>query len=346
MSLSSFPRSPSAFNLLGGSPPSVARPARLTTDQRRPLDVATAAPAPAAAPTPDASVATGLPDTSVGPRPPRIPPRPTAGSVNGESPPAAPRDVVVDPLVEAPTSQEPPTYGQRTPAPSRPRRSTRGRRSSWTAWSMVALIVGAAVFATFELVGWRLAGPRSATLETVVLDAPRLHIGTTESSEVEAVEVAAGDLVEAGELLAVVILPSVDGAPREADSLLAPTDAVVVHVAQPPGSVVRAGEPVITLYDPDALEFVATAPVETVTSLDVGMTAMVEGSGLTEPIRATVRAVRVSSDGSTTPDHLSVRLQPEDPADVSGLIPDLPFTATVDLRSAPNGAPSVVTVGR
>lgn len=345
MSLSSFPRSPSAVNLLGGAPPSVARPARLTTEQRRPLDVATAAPAAAPAPAP-APVATRSPDTSVGPRPPRIPARPTAGSAGGEAPLAAPGDVVVDPFVGAPTSQEPPTYGQRTPAPTRPRRSTRGRRSSWTAWFMVALIVGAAVFAAFELVGWRLAGPRSATLETVVLDAPRLHIGTTESSEVETVEVAAGDLVEAGDLLAVVILPSVDGAPREADSLLAPTDAVVVHVAQPAGSVVRAGEPVLTLYDPDALEFVATAPVETVTSLDVGMTAMVEGSGLTEPIRATVRSVRVSSDGSTTPDHLSVRLQPEDPADVSGLIPDLPFTARVDLRSAPDGAPSVVTVGR
>ena len=211
---------------------------------------------------------------------------------------------------------------------------------------MVVLIVGGAAFAAYGLIGWRLAGPGSATLETVVLDAPRLHIGTTGSSEVETVEVAEGDLVAAGDLLAVVLLPSVDGAPPQADSLVAPTDAVVVTVDQPAGSVVRAGEPVVTLYDPAALQFVATAPVETVTGLDVGMVAMVEGPGLPEPIPTTVRSVRVSRDGATTPDHLSVRLQPQDPADVSGLVPDLPFTATVDLRSAPEGAPSVVTVGR
>jgi HlyD family secretion protein len=126
--------------------------------------------------------------------------------------------------------------------------------------------------------------------------------------------------------------------------LVAPADGVIVSVDRPAGSVVKAGESVVTEYASASLSFIATVPVKRAKKLRIGMAVLVDGPGLGVPIKATVGPAQPNLDG-TTPNVIDVKLVPLRLSDVLGLVPGLGFTATVSLANYPKNAASVLGAG-
>lgn len=240
---------------------------------------------------------------------------------------------------------------QSSPPGPGPRRRG-GRLRALSAWLIVLLLVPGAAVGARALVRERQQPPTTLSATEVRLVAESFPLGPGDAvspAVVSTVVVRAGEEVAAGEPLATVrFAQSVRGArtiPAYTKSLVAPRDAVVVAVERTPGTVVRPGEQVLSLYFPDELAFHATVSIVDLQSLKVGMTATIEGPGLTAPIDAAVgRVIPTLGDGPEAGRAL-VALIPRDPADVRSLVPGLPFNAVVDLTSAPPGAPPVTDSG-
>ena len=170
-------------------------------------------------------------------------------------------------------------------------------------------------------------------------------VGSPDAAVVSAVQVVAGQSVPAGAELATIRLTATDGVTDEV-TLTAPDVGTVVTVDAQPGSVVRAGESVVTLYDPAAMTFETQVPVEDVEGLAAGMTASISGPGLTSPVQATVDRVLPVIDGGGTPTTtLTVVLVPVDPTSVAQLVPGVPLRGTLDTTSGAVDGHSVLDAG-
>lgn len=246
---------------------------------------------------------------------------------------AAPR------LLPAPPSPADPPRAHRA-APRRKR-----ARRSWTAWLLLLLVLAGAGYGGYRLVDQRVAAASQLDLDTVVLTAVPVPVGSPDAALVAAVEVVAGQSVPAGTELATIQLTASDGVTNEV-TLTAPNGGTVLTVDAQPGSVVRAGEPVVTLYDPAAMTFETQVPVEDVEGLAAGMTATISGPGVTSPVQATVDRVLpvIDSAGSPTTT-LTVVLVPVDPAAVAQLVPGVPLRGTLDTTSGAGDASSVLDAG-
>lgn len=243
---------------------------------------------------------------------------------------------------------EPPVIGQ----PEARGRRSRGWFRALSAWLVVLLLVAGSVVGGRALVRQRQEPPASLAVADVLLVAEPVPVGpgdAVSSAVVSAVVVREGQRVAVGQRLATVrfaeVLRGDRTIPAHTKWLFAPKDAVVVSVDRTPGAVVRPGEQVLSLYFPDELAFHAAVSIADLDSLRVGMSATVEGPGLLSPVPATVS--RVMPELGDVPDsgRVLVALVPHDAADVERLVPGLPFEATVDLTSAPPGAPAVTDTG-
>lgn len=226
-----------------------------------------------------------------------------------------------------------------------------GRLRAWSAWLIVILLVAGAAIGVPALVRQRREPPAAMSLGDAVLVGESVPVGpadATASAVVSAVTVRAGDAVQTGQRLAMVRFPEVlrgnRTIPAVTRAVTAPKDAVVVAVDRKAGSVVRPGEPVVSLYFPDELAFQTTVPIEQLADLRVGMTATIEGPGLSTPLEVAVGRVVPDLDEVPDPEHVVLALLPHNGADVRRLVPGLAFTATVDLTSAPSAAPLVADV--
>jgi multidrug resistance efflux pump len=126
-------------------------------------------------------------------------------------------------------------------------------------------------------------------------------------------------------------------------------DGTVATVDVAVGGVVKAGEPVVTLYDQSKLTFQAEVPVDRLKRLRLGMTAFIDGPGLSHRVRATLARIvpRVGSGVPSDSDPLTVVLVPQAgaKATVSTLLPGLPYTAVVDTKTSTGGTPAVNSAG-
>jgi multidrug resistance efflux pump len=214
----------------------------------------------------------------------------------------------------------------------------------WSAWLAVFVIVGVAAFGGHYLIEKRHQAATSMVLESAVLGAQQIPVGVSDAATVASVQVAIGDLVRAGQTLAQLTLSGA-ASPNNSAVLAAPADGVVVSIDRPAGSVVKAGEPVVTEYSSSSLSFVVPVAVDRAQRLRIGMTVSVDGPGLTNPISARVGPAQASLDGQN-PNVVSVALIPARLSDVRDLVPGLAFRATVRLTEYPQGASSVLRGGR
>jgi biotin carboxyl carrier protein len=234
-----------------------------------------------------------------------------------------------------PTAPADSSAGQ--PVVDRSRPHARGRRS-WSAWLVLLLVVGGASYGGYRLVEQRIAGESVLDLDRVLLVADPVPVGSPDAAVVGSVDVAAGDEVAAGETLAVIQL-AIGGGARQTITVTAPLDATVVRVDAMPGSVVRAGEAIVTLYDPGTLTFRTELPVEQVEKLQSGMSATISGPGLAEPVDAVVdRVLPVIGDAGPDTTTMTVVLVPADDESVAQLVPGVPLTGSLDTSSGTGGS--------
>lgn len=209
---------------------------------------------------------------------------------------------------------------------------------------VVLILLVAAVAGGTYIVRQRLADRNMVDTGTAVLTAQPITVGSAEAAVVTRVRITERASVTAGELLA-TITPTVDGAGPRVQELRAPAAGIVTEINVAPGEIARAGEPIVTMYDPAKLAFQVDVPLETLRKLRLGMTAYVTGPGLPGRIAANLQKVepKVDTQPTATPDQLTVVLKPDPAAlaTVRTLVPGLRFAVVVDITTASGGTPAV-----
>jgi multidrug resistance efflux pump len=232
------------------------------------------------------------------------------------------------------------------PAPPAPRQRLR-RTLLFLRTSIVVLIllVGAGAGGYYVL-RHRIADRAFVDAGTAVLTAPPISVGSADAAVVTQMLAAERQSVTAGATLATITVTADGrGAPR-VQQLRAPAAGIVTQINVPPGQIARAGEPIVTLYDPAKLAFLVDVPLETLRKLRLGMTAYVTGPGLSGRIATTLQQVQprvAAGQSAVTSDGLTVILRP-DPADlatVRTLVPGLQFGVVVDTTTAAGNTPAV-----
>jgi len=211
--------------------------------------------------------------------------------------------------------------------------------------AVVLILVVAAVAGGTYVVRQRVAERAFVDAGTAILTAQPITVGSADAGVVSEVMTAERESVSAGATLAEVTLTADGGAPR-VQKLRAPAAGVVTEINVAPGQVARAGEPIVTLYDPAKLTFQVDVPLETLRKLRLGMTAYVTGPGLPGRITTTLQQVEpkvAAADPAGGSDRLTVVLRPEPAAltTVRTLVPGLQFDVVVDTTTAVGRTPAV-----
>ncbi len=240
------------------------------------------------------------------------------------------------------------------PPPAPPRGRGRAFLRVLRTFLVTLVLLAAAVAGGGYIVRQRLADRAYVDLGTAMLTADAVPVGSPDAAVVTETKVGAQAHVTAGQELAVLTLANgaagKDGGIQGVTQVLrAPMDGTVASVDIAVGGVVKAGEPVVTLYDQSKLTFQADVPVDRLRRLRLGMTAYVDGPGLAHRVATTVARIvpRVGGDPLSTSDRLTVVLVPQHSAQqtVSTLVPGLPYSATVDTKTSTGGTPAVNSAG-
>ena len=231
-----------------------------------------------------------------------------------------------------------------TPAPPRRHRLRKALLIMRTI-IVVLILLAAAVAGGTHIVRQRLADRTLVDAGPAVLTAEPITVGSADAAVVTRVLTAERKSVTAGAILA-TITPTAEGNARRVRQLHAPAAGIVTEINVAPGQIARAGEPIVTLYDPAKLAFQVEVPLETLRKLRLGMTAYVSGPGLSGRIATTLEQVEPKVDTgqpAATPDRLTVVLRPGPAAlaTVRTLVPGLQFGVVVDTTTAVGRTPAV-----
>jgi len=206
----------------------------------------------------------------------------------------------------------------------------------------VLALLAAAVAGGRYVIRERMAARAFMDLPSAVLTAKPIPVGSARAGVVSAIRVEPQSQVTAGQELARVNVTGPDGKPGT-ETLKAPVAGVVSTVDVAVGGVAGPGQKVVTLYDPAQLTFQAKASVEQLRRLRLGMATTIGAKGLSRKISARLDRVVPQVGGDKAAGSFTVVLVPA-PADmdvVRTLVPGLPFTATVNTKTAAGGTPDI-----
>ncbi|WP_220146015.1 HlyD family efflux transporter periplasmic adaptor subunit [Actinoplanes hulinensis] len=237
---------------------------------------------------------------------------------------------------------------QRT-APAAPPPKRRGRSALRLARtsSVVLILLAAAGTGGTHIVRQRLAERNMVDAGTAVLIAQPIAVGSADAAVVTDMLATERTSVTAGAVLATITLTADgDGTTRRVQKLQAPAAGIVTKINVAPGQIARAGEPIVTLYDPAKVAFAVDVPLEKLRKFRLGMTAYMTGPGLSRRITSTLEKVEPKVDAgqqASTEDELTVVLRPDPAAraTVRTLVPGLQFAVVVDTTTAVGSTPAV-----
>jgi len=228
------------------------------------------------------------------------------------------------------------------PDPPRPTEGPLRKTARVTRTTVVVLaLLAAAGAGGNHLVRQRLADRAFVDAGTAVLSAEPILVGSADAGVITQTMVGERDDVRSGQLLARVRLTGSGTGTPPIQEVRAPAAGVVTEI-RAAGAVARAGEPVVTMYDPAKLTFNVTVGLETLRKLRLGMRSYVSGPGLAGRVPATLASVKAEVPGGGD-GRITVVLRPEPAAlpTVRTLVPGLQFAAVVDTNTAPGGTPAV-----
>ena len=211
---------------------------------------------------------------------------------------------------------------------------------------VVLILLVAAVGGGIYVVRHRIADRAFVDAGTAVLTAQPISVGSADAAVVTRMLTSERQSVTAGTTLATITVTADGSKTPRVQELRAPAAGIVTQINVAPGQIARAGEPIVTLYDPAKLAFQVDVPLETLRKLRLGMTAYVTGPGLSGRIATTLQQVQpkvAAGQSAVTSDGLTVILRP-DPADlttVRTLVPGLQFGVVVDTTTAVGNTPAV-----
>jgi multidrug resistance efflux pump len=209
---------------------------------------------------------------------------------------------------------------------------------------VVLILLVAAIVGGTRIARDRLADRAYVELGNAVLTAQAVPVGVTVAGSVIDIAVSPQSQISAGQPLARIGVTGPDGDPAT-QVLRAPVAGVVSEVNVTTGGAAAPGQPVVTLYDPARLTFQAKASVDELRRLRLGMRATLAAKDHGEssiPARLD-RVEPLVGNGQTGNRGFTVVFVPDASAaqTVRKLVPGLPFTATIDTKTAASGTPAV-----
>jgi multidrug resistance efflux pump len=233
------------------------------------------------------------------------------------------------------------------PVAAPPKRRGRGALRVARTSLVVLILLAAAGAGGTHIVRQRLAERNLVDAGTAVLTAQPITVGSADAAVVTDMRTAERTSVTAGTVLATITLTAEgDGNTRRVQKLQAPAAGIITKINVAPGQIARAGEPIVTLYDPAKVVFAVDVPLEKLRKFRLGMIAYVTGPGLSSRITATLEKVEPKVDAGQQPsaeDELTVVLRPDPAAraTVRTLVPGLQFAVVVDTTTAVGSTPVV-----
>ena len=230
------------------------------------------------------------------------------------------------------------------PAPPPKRRGRGALRVARTSLVVLVLVAAAAAGGT-HIVRQRLAEQNLVDAGTAVLTAQPITVGSADAAVVTRMLTTERRSVAAGAVLGTLTLTA-NGGGRRVQKLTAPAAGIVTRINVAPGQIARAGEPIVTLYDPDKVVFAVDVPLEKLRKFRLGMTAYVTGPGLASRITTKLGKVEPKVEAGQqagAADELTVVLRPDPAAraTVRTLVPGLQFAVVVDTTTATGSTPAV-----
>jgi biotin carboxyl carrier protein len=216
-------------------------------------------------------------------------------------------------------------------------------------------MLAAAVFVFVRISGGRVTQAARIDLTTVTLTAQAIPVESALAGQVTAVSVTAQQRVRQGDKLGVIEVTTTNSQGKAVvteRTLTAPHAGIAVDEPVPVGATLQPGLPFVELYDPSKLTFVTDVKLPSVSDLAPGMVAELKADGLSRTVEATVQRIvpNVGTDasaGKVAAGALRVVLVPTSAKEVTGLVPGLRFTGTVDTRTGdPDRAKFVSMPGR
>jgi hypothetical protein len=258
-----------------------------------------------------------------------------------------------DATMEIPLQRPPGRSEQTYRASSGRSRRTRLRgflRGLRTAVVVLTLLVAAIVGGT-RIARDRLGDQAYVDLDNAVLTAQAVPVGVTMAGSVIDIAVSPQSQVSAGQPLARIRVTGPDGDPAT-QVLKAPVAGVVSEVNVTTGGAAAPGQPIVTLYDPARLTFQAKASADELRRLRLGMRAKLAAEdhgessipGRLDRVEPLVENGQSSNgNGQTSSRGFTVVFVPDagEAQTVRKLVPGLPFTATIDTKTAASGTPAV-----
>jgi multidrug resistance efflux pump len=250
---------------------------------------------------------------------------------------------IQDRTTQAPTIDQPPAAA----APPR-RRGTTIRK--WRNRFLVLAMTVVAAATGLYMVRAQAASDAKLKLGELMLTSQPIPIEPSLPGLVTEVSVKAGQRVAAGQQVGAVRVTTTNSSGHAVLSkrvLRAPRAGVVVDDPLTIGSTLQPGTGFVVLYDPADLRLVTDLPLSYLPEVAPGMTAELHAKGVSGTVNAVLdRAVpRVgTSQDDVAPDHLQLVFRPQNAAEVSGLIPGLRFTGSLDTRTGRQGSQPVVFV--
>lgn len=217
------------------------------------------------------------------------------------------------------------------------------RRGTTIAARLSSLVVRAVLLALLcwliipEL-NFRFAHKGSMKFNSGVLTAQPVRLSSLRAAEVKKILVdpitSRDEVIPAGTPVAEIT--EVEGDRTSSRVLTAPFDARLVSVDSPAGTVTRAGDPIVTLYDPTRLVVIITVTADDLTRLKRGMQAEINNRDLKRTFSGRVdSAVPVlgTDHDPATKRLVNVRIVPDD-LTAASLLPGTRFRVFVNLRSS------------
>ena len=231
------------------------------------------------------------------------------------------------------------------PAPAPPRNRVRRTLLFLRTLIVVLIFLAAAVGGGVYIVRHRIADRANVDAGTAVLTAQPIAVGSADAAVVTKMLATERESVTAGATLATITVTA-NGSKPKVQQLQAPAAGIVTQINVAPGQIARAGEPIVTLYDPAKVAFAVDVPLEKLRKFRLGMTAYVTGPGLSGRITATLEKVEPKVDAgqqTSAEDELTVVLRPDQAAraTVRTLVPGLQFAVVVDTTTAVGSTPAV-----
>ena len=231
------------------------------------------------------------------------------------------------------------------PVPAPPRHRLRRTLSFLRTVVVVLILLAAAIGGGWYVLRDRIADQAFVDAGTAVLTAEPITVGSADASVVTRMLTSERKSVTAGASLATISVTA-NGGKSKVQELRAPAAGIVTEINVAPGQIARAGEPIVTLYDPAKLVFQVDVPLETLRKLRLGMTAYVTGPGLSGRIVTTLKEVQpkvATGQAADASDGLTVVLLPDPTVldTVRTLVPGLRFAVVVDTTTAVGSTPAV-----